>query len=71
VNSTSAGPRGHLFDKDIKSEKDIGKFVDAGYSIIDLASDGTIRMVQFSNGKNAAAPSPAGASNAVGTSKGA
>jgi 3',5'-cyclic AMP phosphodiesterase CpdA len=47
VNTTSAGPRGHSFasPKNDKNEKDV--FVDPGYAVIDLSSDGTIRKVAF------------------------
>ncbi len=43
VNTTSAGPRGHLFDVDGNDDT----YIDSGYAVIDLSSDGTLRAFAF------------------------
>lgn len=48
VNSTSAGPRGHLYKlRDHKAETRVSSYVDSGYSVIVLSSDGTIRKIEY------------------------
>jgi hypothetical protein len=46
VNSTSAGPRGHRYASPGQEQ-----YVDSGYSVIVLSSDGTIRKVEFRSTK--------------------
>jgi 3',5'-cyclic AMP phosphodiesterase CpdA len=58
VNTTSAGPRGHVYQAHAtKYEENIEQYyVDSGYAVIDLASDGTIQKVAFGTTKIDAAP---------------
>ena len=49
VNTTSAGPRGHLFD--VEGNTDC--YIDSGYAVIDLSSDGIIQTLTFLNAKTA------------------
>jgi hypothetical protein len=44
VNTTSAGPRGHLY-----AAPKYDAYVDPGYAAIDLSSDGTIQKIEFRN----------------------
>lgn len=56
VNTTSAGPRGHLYStQDFKPGTRKHVYVESGYSVIVLSQDGTIRKVEFRTAKGALA----------------
>jgi hypothetical protein len=50
VNTTSAGPRGHIY------LPGAAEYVDSGYSVTVLSSNGTIQKVEFRSAKSAVAP---------------
>lgn len=60
VNTTSAGPRGHLYqywNHNAEMRNDL--YVDSGYTVIVMARDGTIKKVEFRTAKGATAQNAA------------